>query len=241
MAKSTRRVRDEDDEAEERSARRNRRDDEDDRDDEKPAARKRLRRDDDEESEGLPAGTPTVYVHDECKGKTGCRAKSFSNTSITRSSWAKIRRRRASAARKTCPGRIAIGRRRSRTSTKTSTTGGAKWSRRVTIRDPANRDSTGSSRSSAPFSAAPRVPESEPSRQSRNLHRGRSIPRDPRRGAVDVHRQDEKHQSVGGVESQTPEPLFQAASGSQTEIREAGALARRITRRQFPTGHRTGG
>ncbi len=70
MAKSTRRARDEDDEEEERPARRNRRDDDDDEEEEEPAARKRPRRDDDDESEELPAGTPTVYVHEECKGKT---------------------------------------------------------------------------------------------------------------------------------------------------------------------------
>ena len=60
MAKSSRNHRDDDDE-----------EDEEDEEDEKPARRKRPRAEEDDEQEELPPGTPTIYVHEDCKGKTG--------------------------------------------------------------------------------------------------------------------------------------------------------------------------
>ena len=63
MAKSSGRSRGDDDDRPPRRSRRDR--DEDDEDDD-PPPRRRSRRDE----VTLPAGTPTVYVHDKCKGKT---------------------------------------------------------------------------------------------------------------------------------------------------------------------------
>ena len=82
MAKSARRPRDDDEDEDERPARRARRDrdevedddplprrarqDRDEVEDDDPPPRRKSRRDENE----LPAGTPTVYVHEKCKRKT---------------------------------------------------------------------------------------------------------------------------------------------------------------------------